>query len=221
MLYSAIATVFGTVTLGLIKKKIGSSSRIEKYDLKLIFINDIGINVSYLHPSEFDLTVEDEHIKNVDHNSRLILFPVENSEVIKSAGLYLNWIGLDFNEEDDPEFGLVYDAYFQYVMEPYDQSMNQHTIPIKALYQELQNTHIQEAFKKAQSYLLSIYGHIKDDYFNEFTEPDVEYDFSNASKNLQSIPIYWVIDKHGKKVSLHEFKTNNSDNKYKSKLRRR
>ena len=218
---STIGTILGTVALGLIKKKIGSSSRIEKYDLKLIFINDASINVSYLHPSEFDLTVEDEEIKNVDHNSRLILFPVENSKIIKRAGLYLNWIGLDFDQDDDPEYGLVYDGSFRYVMEPYDQSMNNFTIPRKLISQELSDTHINEAFKKAQSDLIDIFGSVFDGSYNEFHQPAIWDDLSKLPKVIESIPIYWVIDKHGRKLSLNEFNKNNSDNKYKSKLRRR
>lgn len=219
MSYSSMITVFGAAALGLIKKKIGSSSRIVKDDLKLIFIDQRGINVSYLQPIEFNLTVEDEQIKDQLHDNRLILFPVENSKIIKRAGLYLNWIGLDFDEEDDPEFGLVYDAYFQYVMEPYDQSMNKYTIPNKALYQELRNTHIQEAFKKAQSYLLSKYGYLKDDYFNEFTEPEIGYDLSMTRKFIQSLPVYFILDRYGKKITLNEHNTKNSQ--HKSKLRRR
>ena len=220
-----IATILGTVAFGILKGKLGSTVKIFKEDKRLLTIPGIGVNLNYVLPEEFGLEIEDEVIKNADHRNRLILYPVKNSSIIKAAGLYLNWISLGFDEQEDPEFGLTYEAFLQYVLEPYEDfnywEGAHNSLNAQTLSEEVIKNHesISSAFSRAQQDLLDIYGEIMTSDFDPYFVP-IEYDISHKVKHCRvtKIPLYFTLDKNGEKISLskHKFPTREE-----IKLRRR
>lgn len=238
MMKSTIATIIGTAALGLLKEKLGSSAKIKKQQLKVIKVPEMWMK-TYATNLDY-LGIDINRINDYDSNqlNRLFLFPIENSPLIKSAGLFLE--GMDISDEDE-ELGDLYSIYWIYVIEPHDQNMvlNQQTLDnlkdtldnLKDIYHE-----VCLAFNAAQEKVID--EDVAYDDSGEFGPGDMEefmeykgkqfkheLDYNNKLSSgwgssvwrVISIPIF-TIEKNGKKIKLNEYKQTVKKN---PKLRRR
>ena len=211
---STIATILGTAALGLMKGKLGSSAKIINQPIKVIKVPNM-----WMRTYATDLNYLGLNIHNfipLDQGKHLFLFPVENSPLIKSAGLFLQDIEIS---DEDENLGNLYSIYWAYVIEPHDQNMvlNQQTLDhLKDIHHE-----VCLAFNAAQEKIID--GDVAYDDSGEFMLGDMEdfmeykgkqfkheldynrkFGFWTSEWRVISIPSL-IIEKNGKKIKLNEY----------------
>lgn len=223
----ALGTILGTVALGLMKGKLGSSVKIKREYSKFLKLPDIffriyatsldylGMDIDNLFESEDSIILKDN-----DQSNRLFLFPIKGSPIIKSAGVFME--GIEVTDEDE-NLGNLYSIYWLYVIEPYDENLvlNQKTINhLQDIFHELCFA-FNEAAQKVMSDDVGF-----DEWGNEFRYDNVEDFIEHKGDIIRSeindvsfisVPEHFIIDNEGRKKPLRD---NKNDMKT-SKLRKR
>ena len=165
-------------------------------DLDYLGININRINDEVRYPNRYPNKLD-----------RLFLFPIENSSILKSAGLFLDSIGIS---DEDEDLGDLYSVFWSYVIEPYDENLvlNQETIEhIRDRFKDLCF-----AFNEAEKKVMD--DDVAYDDSGEFSSGNVEEfieykgdQLRNAISSLRfrSIPIF-TIEKNGEKIRLNQYK---------------
>ena len=238
---TTIATIIGTAALGLLKEKLGSGVKFVKQKImyRVIGLPELGMSTYATSLDYLGININDiieimdlerstsninDLLTKENPSNRLILFPIENSPIIKSAGLFLDDIGIS---DEDENLGNLYDVFWSYVIEPYDENLVLDQETINHLREDIFED-ICLAFTEAEKKVIGddvaydrglLYGEeFRSRNVEEFIEANGEFFINNLKPISRS---FVVIEKNEKKIRLNEYIKSKKSAKNKSKLRRR
>jgi len=198
---STLATIIGTAALGFLKRKIGSSVKIKKQDYPIFladgpYLNSIAANTDgeslgiHLDSLAYYNIQERDALQN---NNRLILFPINDSKILKSAGLYIRHA-----EESNYEEGSFYLEY-DYAFEPMNKNISEKEVKTEiALFHDQVQSSIRQAIRHIwqNTYIQTIYDEEEIGY-DSIGDDEIINDLTQEDVFLNTIPLYVYEDNEG------------------------
>jgi len=227
MSFCTVTTILGTAALGLLKGRFGSSVKIVKKNYPIFLSEEAAIFAHiyasiyeslgiYLDSIMFDNIQERNLLQN---NNRLILFPIQNSKVLKSAGLYLGLAESEWNQMMMDQDNMEYTLTFEYAFEPINENVTEAEVKTEV---KLFHDQIQLSIRKSLRHLLKspsiteIYDE-EGRAYSEIEDDEIIDDLTQENIYLKEIPLYVYEDNEGNQHRIPHRRPNEDT----SKLRKR